>query len=238
MTVSKGLHLGIIMDGNGRWAESRGLPRIAGHRRGAATVRQVVEQAPGLGVATLTLYAFSQDNWSRPRAEVAALMELFRHTLSAETARCLAEGVRITVIGRRDRLQPALATAIARAEQATAAGQKLHLRVAVDYSGRHSIQSGEVGPDVDLLIRTGGEHRLSDFLLWECAYAEILFEPCPWPEFTAAHLSRALQWFRNRNRRFGGLPLPGAAPLPLGQYDLRDAAGGDLHHVRRDRWLR
>jgi len=222
------LHVALIMDGNGRWANGRGIPRIAGHRKGAEAVRRVVEHAPSLGIGTLTLYAFSQDNWARPGAEVRALMELFRHTLSSGGARCEREGVRLTVIGRRDRLKPELVESIHAAERSTAAGKQLHLRIALDYSGRHSIQSGEVGPDVDLLVRTGGEQRLSDFLLWESAYAEILFEPRLWPDFTQSDLSRAVAWFRTRDRRFGG----------LGQYGIGDAKAREIHHVRGDRWLR
>ena len=154
-------------------------------------------------------------------------MELFRHTLGSETRRCLEEGVRLTVIGRRDRLSPVLIRRIEETERATAQGQKLHLRLAVDYSGRQSIAAGEVGPDVDLLVRTGGEQRLSDFLLWESAYAEILFEPRLWPDYTGADLARAVEWFRSRNRRFGG----------LGQYKFRGDGAGEAHQVR-DRWLR
>ncbi len=216
------------MDGNGRWAERRCLPRAAGHSRGAEAVRRVVEQAPGLGITTLTMYAFSSDNWSRPRAEVDALMALFRHTLHAEAVRCIREGVRLTVIGRRDRLGGALLRSIDDTEVATQEGARLHLRLAVDYSGRHSISSGEVGPDVDLLVRTGGEQRLSDFLLWESAYAEILFEPRLWPDYTGADLARAVAWFRARNRKFGG----------LGQYRITNEKAGNVPHVRGDRWLR
>ncbi len=222
------MHTALIMDGNGRWAERRRLPRAAGHSRGADTVRRVVEEAPGLGISTLTLYAFSSDNWSRPAAEVAALMELFRRTLGVETGRCLREGVRMTVIGRRDRLSKALLASIRESEAATQSGKSLHLRLAVDYSGRHSIQAGEVGPDVDLLVRTGGEQRLSDFLLWECAYAEILFEPRLWPDYTGADLARAVRWFHARHRKFGG----------LGQYGIANEKAGEVHHVRGDRWLR
>jgi len=222
------MHTALIMDGNGRWAERRCLPRAAGHNRGADAVRRVVEHAPELGITALTLYAFSSDNWKRPRAEVDALMELFRHTLTGEAPRCIREGVRMTVIGRRDRLGEGLLQCIAETERDTRGGTRMHLRLAVDYSGRHSISSGEMGPDVDLLVRTGGEQRLSDFLLWESAYAEILFEPRLWPDYTGADLARAVDWFHARNRRFGG----------LGQYKVGNEKARDVHHVRGDRWLR
>jgi len=222
------LHAALIMDGNGRWAERRCLPRVAGHRKGTDAVRRVVEHAPKLGITTLTLYAFSSDNWTRPRAEVQTLMELFRHTLGSETQRCLEERVRLTVIGRRDRLSSVLINRIEETERATAHGQRLHLRLAVDYSGRQSIAAGEVGPDVDLLVRTGGEQRLSDFLLWESAYAEILFEPRLWPDYTGADLARAVDWFRSRNRRFGG--------SVNGKFMPKGA--GNVEQVQTDRWLR
>ncbi len=227
------MHLAVIMDGNGRWASRHGLPRVAGHKKGAETLRRVVERAPSLGVSTLTLYAFSSDNWRRPAGEVRALMQLFRHTLASESERCIREGVRLSVIGRRDRIGRGLASAIADAERATLPGQRLHLRLAVDYSGRQSIASGEVGPDVDLLVRTGGEQRLSDFLLWESAYAELFFEPRMWPEYTGDDLARAVRWFQNRDRRFGGLGQSG-----LGQLKFAHEPAGNLHHVRGDRWLR
>jgi undecaprenyl diphosphate synthase len=225
-----GLHVAIIMDGNGRWATARGLTRTAGHRAGLDAVRRTVEAAPTLGIGTLTLYAFSSDNWRRPASEVHALMALFRSRLPAEAARCRANGIRLTVIGRRDRLAPALQQAILRAEAATGGGTTLHLRVAVDYSARDAIlraaacpgaatsraafaralgtacHGGAPAPDVDLLVRTGGEQRLSDFLLWECAYAELYFTGRLWPDFGAADLQAALDAYHHRERRFGGLP--------------------------------
>ena len=208
------------MDGNGRWALARGLPRVAGHRAGAEAVRRVAEAAPGLEIGALTLFAFSADNWRRPADEVAALMELFGQFLDSETGRCRANGVRLEVIGRRDRLDRSLCTAIARAEEATAAGNRLRLRLAVDYSGRDAILAAveqthrlsresvedALGPAVDLLIRTGGERRLSDFLLWECAYAELVFSRRMWPDFGAEDLAGAMREFRGRERRFGGVP--------------------------------
>ena len=208
------------MDGNGRWALGRGLPRVAGHRAGAEAVRRVVEAAPDLGIGVLTLFAFSADNWRRPAAEVTALMKLFAQFLGSETARCIETGVRLQVIGRRDRLEKPLNQAIARAEALTADGKRLLLRVAVDYSGREAILraarelpalsgealAGVLGPPVDLLIRTGGERRLSDFLLWESAYAELVFSRRMWPDFDANDLEGAVLEFRGRERRFGGVP--------------------------------
>ncbi len=191
------------MDGNGRWATRRGLPRAAGHRAGAEAVRRVVRIAPGCGITALTLYAFSSDNWSRPAAEVSMLMRLFAHHLRTETAELAAQGVKLTVIGRRDRLPRSLLTAIAAAEQSTAGGTRL---IAVDYSGRAAIHAGQILPDVDLLIRTGGEQRLSDFLLWECAYAELWFTERMWPDFGSAQLAAAIHEYHSRDRRFGGLP--------------------------------
>jgi len=219
------------MDGNGRWAAARGRPRIAGHRRGARSVRRVVEASPEFGITTLTLYAFSSDNWGRPADEVAGLMDLFLGYLRRECQRCVDSGVRLSVIGRRDRLGPALIEAIERTEARTAAGSTLHLRLAVDYSARDAIVRAAAGlrdarvpsveefsrrineathsapctPDVDLLIRTSGERRLSDFLLWESAYAELLFTACPWPEFGKRELGGAIREFHRRERRFGRL---------------------------------
>ena len=223
------LHAAIIMDGNGRWALARGLPRLAGHQAGADAVRRTVEAAPDLGIRVLTLFAFSSDNWRRPPEEVAGLMQLLAEHLRTETARCVENGVRMQVIGRRDRLSGDLPEAIARAESATAEGNELDLRIAVDYSGRDAIadalryaaQAGlvcrecleeQLGPPVDLLIRTGGEQRLSDFLLWECAYAELIFSRRMWPDFGATDLSAAVRQFHIRQRRFGAIPPLLSAP--------------------------
>ena len=206
MPQSSSMHVAIIMDGNGRWAARRGLPRVAGHRAGAAAVRRVVETAPDQGITALTLYAFSADNWKRPPGEVAALMRLFARHLRTETPRLVENGVRLEVVGRRDRLPAPLVAAIAAAERATAPGGRLVLRLAVDYSARWAIAAGVIVPDVDLLIRTGGEQRLSDFLLWEAAYAELYFTDTMWPDFGPADLARAIAGFRTRQRRFGGLP--------------------------------
>jgi len=194
------------MDGNGRWATRRSLPRAAGHRAGAEAVRRVVEAAPGLGARALTLFAFSADNWKRPPGEVAALMRLFARYLRTETPQLVENGVRLELVGRRDRLPAPLVAGAAAAESATRAGAELHLRLAVDYSARWAIGAGVLLPDVDLLIRTGGERRLSDFLLWESAYAELVFTEVMWPDFTTADLAAAIAEFRARQRRFGGLP--------------------------------
>ena len=232
------LHVAIIMDGNGRWAQSRSLPRSAGHAAGVRTARAVVEAAVRARIGTLTLYAFSSDNWSRPRPEVIALMRLFRRSLLVESKRCLENGVRLSIVGRRDRLPAALRQTIAQAEAMTAGGRNLHLRVAVDYSSRDAILRAAarakdlVAPltrerfgqlladvdhdpapvrDVDLLIRTGGEQRLSDFLLWECAYAELVFSPTMWPDFQETDLLRAISEFETRERRFGRVPEQAAS---------------------------
>lgn len=216
------LHAAIIMDGNGRWASTRGLPRIAGHRAGAEALRRAVEAAPDAGINVLTVYAFSSDNWRRPQPEVSALMKLFHLYLRREQARCIENGVRVSVIGRRDRLPRLLLPVIEECERATAAGRRLNLRLAVDYSSRdmllaaaqalkgkatrEKLSAALGGPDVDLLIRTGGEQRLSDFLLWECAYAELVFTPVMWPDFGPSDLAAAVAEFHSRERRFGALP--------------------------------
>ena len=230
------MHTAIIMDGNGRWAERRGLARPAGHRAGAKAVRRIVEAATRGPIDILTLYAFSSDNWTRPQPEVAALMRLLKRYLVSETARCLDNGVRLSVIGRRDRLSRDLVRTIENTERITASGTNLHLRLAVDYSARAAITRAativrrepsfeefeaaiavavhsDVGTPVDLLIRTGGERRLSDFMLWECAYAELVFVDTYWPDFDEAGLEAALREFSRRNRRFGGL---GEAATPRG----------------------
>lgn len=221
------LHCAVIMDGNGRWATERGLPRLEGHLAGADALRRTVEAAVTLPIDTLTLYAFSSDNWLRPADEVAALMRLFVQYLEEETTRCTEEGVRLAVIGRRDRFEHDVVRAIEQAEKATEEGENLLLRLGIDYSARDAIVAAAAAAprtreefgvalagaihsplvrDVDLLIRTGREKRLSDFLLWECAYAELFFLDCMWPEFTAANLRDCVATFRNRERRFGALP--------------------------------
>ena len=229
------MHVAIIMDGNGRWATRRGLPRAAGHRAGAKALTRVVDAAATLGVETLTVFAFSADNWRRPPAEVEALMRLLADYLRDETERHARKGTRLSFIGRRDRLPPGLADEMGRAEAETQAARGLHLRVALDYSARDSISRAlgaargdlardalarliaqwpsDGSPDVDLMIRTGGEKRLSDFLLWECAYAELAFLDLMWPEFTPACLAAVIADFRGRERRFGGLDAPRAAAI-------------------------
>jgi undecaprenyl diphosphate synthase len=258
------------MDGSGRWALERRLPRTAGHRTGVEAVRRVVRAAAGLGIDTLTLHAFSSDNWQRSAEEVANLLRIFEDYLRAELAGWVAQETRVNVIGRRDRLPGWLVNSIETAERATADGTGLHLILAIDYSARDAILRaatrfhwamapvtpsresallseaqpeavilseapyptlrGEAKnlpsraafvhllaesmhpeaavPDVDLLIRTGGEQRLSDFLLWECAYAELVFTPRLWPDFDARDLEAAIQEFHSRRRRFGRIPEP------------------------------
>ncbi|MBI4750562.1 MAG: di-trans,poly-cis-decaprenylcistransferase [Acidobacteria bacterium] len=231
-TELHGIHVAIIMDGNGRWATQRGLPRVAGHRAGVETVRRIVEAAPNAGINILTLYAFSSDNWKRPAPEVTALMQLLRAFLRREAVRCARHGIRLEVLGRRDRLPAPVVEEIIRAEKLTCQGNRLHLRIAVDYSSRDAIlqavqkiatlpeltrdtfatllgqvhNSQSAAPDVDLLIRTSGEQRLSDFLLWECAYAEFFFTKSHWPDFQVTELEAAVSDFRRRDRRFGALP--------------------------------
>jgi undecaprenyl diphosphate synthase len=215
------------MDGNGRWAQDRGRPRVSGHRAGATAVRRTVEAARAIGLPVLTLYAFSSDNWNRPRPEVAALFALLREFLDAEAARCRDQGIRLEIIGRRDRLPDEVLSAVVQSEAIAANGSALRLRIAVDYSARETIaraarrlSPGSAapredlarligGPDVDLLIRTGGEQRLSDFLLWEAAYAELVFLSVPWPEFGRTHLEGALREYATRQRRFGRVAAAG-----------------------------
>jgi undecaprenyl diphosphate synthase len=231
------LHVAILLDGNGRWAASHGLPRSEGHRAGVAAVRRIVGAAPSLGISTLTLYAFSSNNWERPAGEVVTLLGLLEEYLRTQADACAAEGLRLRVIGRRDRIPPSLVEAIESAERLTATGRVLEVRIALDYSSRDAIlraacwmlssleiserefarrlgqvtNAGTAAPDVDLLIRTGGERRLSDFMLWESAYAELFFTPRMWPEFEAADLAAAVQDFLGRERRFGRLPEAAAS---------------------------
>jgi len=230
VAVSPGLHVAIISDGNGRWASSRGLPRSAGHRAGAETARRIIAASPRLGIHTLTLFALSSANWRRPAAEVNVILRLLHEYLLAETSHCVEEGIRLSIIGRRDRIPATLRQAIADAEAATARGTNLHLRLAIDYSAREAIfhaackfyKVTQLSPEafssvlsevhrggsteVDLLIRTGGEQRLSDFLLWECAFAEFVFIEKRWPDFTVSDLERAIGEFSLRERTRGALP--------------------------------
>ena len=224
------MHISIIMDGNGRWALRQRLPRTFGHRAGADAVNTVVEAAARRRIGTLTLYAFSAANWHRPNAEVTGLFALFERHLQTQTSRCIEQSIRMNVIGRRDRLSPDLLALIESSERATAHCTGMRLRIAVDYSAQHSLievcrrmrpgddidRSSFVerlaavdhslpAPEVDLLIRTGGEKRLSDFLLWECAYAELHFVDCLWPDFDARALDAALEEYATRHRRFGAI---------------------------------
>ncbi len=227
-----GLHVAIIMDGSGRWATSRDLPREAGHREGMLAARRVVEAARQTEIGTLTLFAFSAENWRRPPREVLHLLGIFEEYFVSEKQRWVEQGVRLSVIGRRDRLPPLLLEAVSGAEISTAAGGALRLRIAIDFSGRDAIiraaermsgdrpataetfarllgeatNNGAPAPEVDLIIRSGGEHRLSDFLLWESAYAELYFTDRMWPDFDARDLEDALRQFRARERRFGRVP--------------------------------
>jgi undecaprenyl diphosphate synthase len=224
-------HVAINMDGNGRWALLRGQPRETGHVAGATAVRRAVESAPGLGITTLTLYAFSSDNWRRPRGEVDNLMRLFQQYLDSECGHLVERRVRFSVIGRRDRISDTLRQSIEHVEARTSDGGDLHLRIAIDYSSRGALleAAARVGNGcppsveafeqsmyeaihaasgtryVDLLIRTGGEKRLSDFLLWESAYAELYFTDVMWPDFTEADLALAVESFAARERRYGGV---------------------------------
>ena len=230
LATEQRLHVAIISDGNGRWATSRGLPRSAGHRAGAEAARGRIEAAPSLGIHTLTLFALSSANWQRPPGEVNAILRLLHEYLLAETTHCLNEGIRLRIIGRRDRIPATLRQVIADAEAITARGTRLNVRLAIDYSARESIfhaackfyKATELSTDsfsqvlsevhrgsstdVDLLIRTGGEQRLSDFLLWESAFAEFVFLAKRWPDFTVADLRAALDEFHRRERTRGALP--------------------------------
>lgn len=226
-------HIAIIMDGNGRWAANRGLPRIAGHQRGADAVRTAVRSCSELGVRYLTLYAFSSENWKRPADEVQDLMGLLRVYLRREINELAENGVRMRVIGDRRRLEPDIQELIAESEERTRGNDRLDLVVALNYGARNEILSAVRGlaadvaagildpatitedvfaarldtrgmPDPDLLIRTSGERRLSNFLLWQCAYAELVFTPTLWPDFGKADLEAAIDDYQRRERRYGG----------------------------------
>ncbi len=224
------LHVAIISDGNGRWGTERGLTRTAGHRAGAAAAEKIIAAAPRLGVKTLTLFALSSANWARPAGEIRGILNILHEYLLIETSRCVADRIRLSIIGRRDRLPGALKEVIADAEASTVHGTRMHLRLAVDYSSRESIymaacrfyKATQLSPEsfanvlaeihhgapieIDLLIRTGGEQRLSDFLLWECAFAEFVFLNKRWPDFTADDLAAAIREFRSRERTRGAIP--------------------------------
>lgn len=233
---SKPFHIAIIMDGNGRWATLQNKPRFFGHRAGAENLRRVVESCPNLGIRVLTAYAFSSDNWGRPQQEVTMLMRLFQTYLQVEVKNLIKNDVKLNFIGRRDHLDQKIVAMMEKAEKDTAHGQTLNLRLAVDYSAKDMLveaakrirhrsdltrdefakalaaaQYSDLStPDVDLLIRTGGEQRLSDFLLWECAYAEFFFSPVMWPDFDGTYLQMAVTDFKHRERRFGCLPKAAA----------------------------
>jgi undecaprenyl diphosphate synthase len=227
-------HIAIIMDGNGRWAQARGLPRIAGHRRGAEALRRTLEAAGDLGVPYLTLFGFSSENWKRPHDEVDDLMGLLRHYLRGEIAELHRNGVRLRVIGDRARLSAEIVALIENAETLTRDNQAINLTVALSYGGRAEIVAAARAvaakaaagkllpqaidedviaahlftadlPDPDLLIRTSGEQRISNFLLWQCAYAELVFTKTLWPDFGRADLEQAITEFGGRERRYGTL---------------------------------
>ncbi len=229
-------HVAIIMDGNGRWAGARGLPRVAGHKRGVETVRQVVRDASELGIEYLTLFSFSSENWQRPVAEVKELMGLLKRFIRRDLANLHEQGVRVRVIGSRNNLDNEIIELIANAESLTENNKGITLIVAFNYGSKQEIamaarklveavQRGELTPDQinpetfnfyldtaefpepDLLIRTSGEQRLSNFLLWQCAYTEFVFVPSPWPDFNKDLLISAIEEFQNRNRRFGGVSV-------------------------------
>ncbi len=237
-----GLHVGIIMDGNGRWARQQGKPRWRGHLAGVDSVRDTVRACPELDITTVTLYAFSSDNWKRPAAEVGRLFWLLREYCQREQDELLANGVRVSHVGRRDRLPARALAALDDLSRRTAAGTRLHLRLAIDYSAQGMIaaaarrlaaevDAGTRRPDevtrnalelaltdgvppVDLLVRTAGEQRLSDFLLWETAYAELYFTPVLWPDFRKADLTTAVAEYQRRERKFGGLQVVNAGAKP------------------------
>lgn len=220
-------HVAIIMDGNGRWAKTRGLPRTAGHKSGVEAARRAVRAAGDIGIKYLTLFGFSNENWSRPKTEIFDLMSLLRMYLRAEAAELHASGVRLRVIGRRDRLDADIVEMIENTERMTANNDKLFLTMALDYGGRQDIveaarkvaaSGAEISkesldaammtagmPEPDLLIRTSGEVRISNFLLWQCAYTEFYFTDVLWPDFNREHLEQAVIEYACRQRRFGGV---------------------------------
>jgi undecaprenyl diphosphate synthase len=239
MPVGVPRHVAIIMDGNGRWAAARGLPRSAGHKVGIDALRRAVKAASDLGVEFLTIYSFSTENWSRPRTEVTFLLELLRRFIRQDVAELHTAGVQIKIIGSREDLEPSMVAMLTDAEKLTANNTKLKLVVAFNYGSRQEIvraaqkiaaavKAGTMDvsaitvetlnacldtvgtPDPDLLIRTGGEERISNFLLWQCAYAEFVFVPEFWPDFNADVFARALDEFRARDRRFGGVKVQSA----------------------------
>lgn len=231
---AEGLHVAIIMDGNGRWAKRRGLPRTLGHREGVKALKRTVEAAPDLGVSTLTVFGFSTENWRRPMAEVSELMNLLKAYVESDLARLEREGVKVTILGRRTGLKPDILEIIERAERRTAHNTRFRLQVAFNYGGQadlvdaarkfaEAVARGEADPadldearfesylstagvrSPDLIVRTSGERRISNFLLWECAYAELVFQDVYWPDYGPEHLAAAVDEFRSRERRYGGV---------------------------------
>jgi undecaprenyl diphosphate synthase len=228
-------HIAIVMDGNGRWAQKRHLPRLAGHKRGVDALKTVIQGCLDHRIPILTVFAFSSENWSRPAGEVSGLLELMNVVLRRELASLHARGICVRFLGSRHGLEPGLCEVLQDAEQATQANQALMLNVCFNYGGRWDIVDAAARlsaagtpiteasmnaalslapcPDPDLLIRTGDEHRLSNFLLWQCAYSELYFSPVLWPDFDAAELALALQAYASRERRFGRTrPVPVAVP--------------------------
>ena len=203
-------HVAIIMDGNGRWAKRRGLPRAVGHREGVQALKRTIEAAPGLGIGCLTVFGFSTENWSRPEDEVSDLMGLVRTYVASDLKRLEKAGVRLRVLGRRDGLPADIAEIIVRAEAQTAHNDRFLLQVAFNYGGR-VIEAGLAtagSPPLDLIVRTSGEQRLSNFLLWEAAYAELVFQDILWPDYGPKALAEAVDAYRRRDRRFGGREVP------------------------------
>jgi undecaprenyl diphosphate synthase len=233
-------HVALIMDGNGRWAQARGLPRAMGHREGVQALKRTVQAAPALGIRCLTVFGFSTENWRRPAEEVSDLMGLVRSYVASDLKRLEREGVRVKILGRRTGLPADIADIVERTETSTAHNDKFLLQVAFNYGGRADIvdaaqryadrvRAGEAtgpldeetlglglstagGPPVDVIVRTSGEQRLSNFLLWEAAYAELVYQQVLWPDYGAEALAEVVEQYRNRDRRFGGRsPLPALA---------------------------
>jgi len=232
-------HVALIMDGNGRWAEARGLPRAMGHREGVQALKRTIQAAPKLGIRCLTVFGFSTENWQRPAEEVSDLMGLVRTYVGSDLKRLEKEGVRLRILGRRQGLPEDIARIVDKAEATTAHNDKFILQVAFNYGGRADIvdaaqryvdrvKAGEAvepldeaalgaglstagGPPVDVIVRTSGEQRLSNFLLWEAAYAELIYQDILWPDYGEAALADVVDQFRNRDRRFGGRPAAGVA---------------------------
>jgi undecaprenyl diphosphate synthase len=234
--AGQSLHVAIIMDGNGRWAKRRGLPRSLGHRAGVAAVRRTVESAPDFGIRRLTVFGFSTENWRRPQTEVSEILGLMKAYFASDLDRLAREGVHVRIVGRRTDLDPDILAIVEEAEARTAANDRFHLQVAFNYGARADITdaarkfalqveqghacaqdldefvfeqhlSTAPSPPPDLIIRTGSERRLSNFLLWECAYAELVFQDVYWPDYGPEHLKAAMAEFHSRERRYGAVPV-------------------------------